>query len=62
MEDINKRFNVTIVIVTHEMSVLRRLCDRAALLHHGQLVETVNVENNRIHAQSEIGRELVRED
>ena len=62
LEDINKRFNVTIVIVTHEMSVLRRLCDRAALLHHGQLVETVNVENNRIHAQSEIGRELVRED
>lgn len=62
LEDINKRFNVTIVIVTHEMSVLRRLCDRAALLHQGKLVETVCVNNNRIHAQSEIGRELVRED
>lgn len=62
LEDINKRFNVTIVIVTHEMSVLRRLCDRAALLHHGKLVETVRVENSHIHAQSEIGRELVRED
>lgn len=62
LEDINKRFNVTIVIVTHEMSVIRRLCDRAALLHHGKLVETVRVENRQIHAQSEIGRELVRED
>ena len=62
LADINHRFNVTIVIVTHEMSVLRRLCDRAALLHQGRLLEVVEVKDNRIHAQSEIGRELVRED
>ncbi|MDO5059850.1 MAG: methionine ABC transporter ATP-binding protein [Neisseria sp.] len=62
LEDINKRFNVTIVIVTHEMSVLRRLCDRAALLHEGKLVEVVSVENGQIIAQSDIGKELVRED
>lgn len=62
LEDINRRFNVTIVVVTHEMSVIRRLCNRTALLHQGKIVEVVNVENNQIHAQSEIGRELVRED
>ncbi|QEY24377.1 methionine ABC transporter ATP-binding protein [Neisseria animalis] len=62
LEDINKRFNVTIVIVTHEMSVIRRLCDRAALLDKGRLLEVVEVRNNQIHAQSEIGRELIRED
>lgn len=62
LEDINKRFNVTIVIVTHEMSVIRRLCDRTALLHQGKIVEVVNVENNQIYARSEIGCELVRED
>ena len=62
LADINKRFNVTIVIVTHEMSVLRRLCNRAALLHQGKLVEIVQVNGNRIYAQSEIGRELTRED
>ena len=62
LADINKRFNVTIVIVTHEMSVLRRLCNRAALLHQGKLVEIVQVNGNRIYAQSQIGRELTRED
>ena len=62
LADINKRFNVTIVIVTHEMSVLRRLCNRAALLHQGKLVEIVQVNGNRIYAQSEMGRELTRED
>lgn len=62
LEDINKRFNVTIVIVTHEMSVIRRLCDRAALLDKGRLLEVVEVHSNQIHARSEIGRELIRED
>lgn len=62
LEDINKRFGVTIIIVTHEMSVIRRLCDRAALLDKGRLLEVVEVHSNQIHAQSEIGRELVRED
>ena len=62
LADINKRFNVTIVIVTHEMSVIRRLCDRAALLHQGKLLEVVEVRNNQIFSVSEIGRELVQED
>ncbi|MDO5639936.1 MAG: methionine ABC transporter ATP-binding protein [Neisseria sp.] len=62
LEDINRRFKVTIVIVTHEMSVIRRLCDRAALLHQGKLLEVVDVRDNQIHAQSAIGRELIQED
>ena len=62
LEDINRRFNVTIVIVTHEMSVIRRLCDRAALLDKGLLLEIVEIHGNQIHAQSEIGQELIRED
>ncbi|WP_066569895.1 methionine ABC transporter ATP-binding protein [Snodgrassella sp. CFCC 13594] len=60
--DINQRFNVTIVIVTHEMSVIRRLCDRAALLHQGRLLEVIDIKNNQIHAHSAIGQELVQED
>ncbi|UOO81406.1 methionine ABC transporter ATP-binding protein [Uruburuella testudinis] len=62
LQDINQRFNVTIVIVTHEMSVIRRLCDRTALLHQGKLLEVVEVRDNQIYAQSEIGRELIQED
>ena len=62
LQDINQRFNVTIVIVTHEMSVIRRLCDRTALLHQGKLLEVVDVRDNQIQAQSEIGRELIQED
>lgn len=62
LDDINKRFNVTVVVVTHEMGVIRRLCNRAALLNQGKVVEVVEVRDNQIHAQSAIGRELVQED
>lgn len=61
LKDINQRFNVTIVIVTHEMSVIRRLCDRTALLHEGKLLEIIDVKNHQIEAQSTIGKELIEE-
>ncbi|RRD90808.1 methionine ABC transporter ATP-binding protein [Conchiformibius steedae] len=62
LQDINQRFGVTIVIVTHEMSVIRRLCHRTALLDKGKLLEVAEVKDGEILAQSEIGRELLRED
>ena len=60
MEDLKK--DLTIVIVTHEMSVIRRICNRVALLDDGHLVEVVQVENKQLHPQSVVGQELVRED
>ena len=62
LQDINTRFNVTIVIVTHEMSVIRRLCRRTALLHQGHLLEVADVRDKQILAHTDIGRELVQED
>ena len=52
----------TIVIVTHEMSVIRRLCSRTALLHQGHLLEVADVRDKQILAHTDIGRELVQED
>lgn len=62
LQDINRRFKVTIIIVTHEMSVIRRLCNRTALLHQGKLLEVAAVENGKILAESPIGQELVTEE
>ncbi|AUX60711.1 methionine ABC transporter ATP-binding protein [Simonsiella muelleri] len=62
LKEINERFKVTIVIVTHEMSVIRKLCHRTALLHQGKLLEVADVKNGVILAQSEIGQELLRDD
>lgn len=62
LKEINEKFNVTIVIVTHEMSVIRRLCNRVALLDTGNLLEVADVEHGEIRATTDIGRLLIEED
>ncbi|MDO5770123.1 MAG: ATP-binding cassette domain-containing protein [Psychrobacter sp.] len=62
LRDINEQFGVTIVIVTHEMSVIRRLCHRVALLHQGQLLEVADIHSGAIHATTPIGQGLIKED
>lgn len=39
MEEINKKLNLTIVIITHEMHVIRRLADTVAVMEYGKVIE-----------------------
>jgi D-methionine transport system ATP-binding protein len=39
LRDINRRLHLTIVLITHEMEVIRDLCHRVAVLERGQVVE-----------------------
>ncbi|OOW04756.1 ABC transporter [Pseudomonas sp. MF6396] len=39
LRDINRRLNLTIVLITHEMEVIRELCDRVVVLEAGEVVE-----------------------
>ena len=61
LDDINRTLGVTIVIVTHEMNVIKRLCHRTALLHHGKLLEIATINNRTIHATTDIGKRLINE-
>ncbi|OFD71075.1 methionine ABC transporter ATP-binding protein [Bacillus mycoides] len=38
--DINKRLGLTIVLITHEMHVIRKICNRVAVMEKGKIVET----------------------
>lgn len=61
LKAINQRFGVTIVIVTHEMRVIRKLCNRAAIIDKGKITEIIAVENGHIQATSELARQLIAE-
>ena len=39
LEDINHRLGVTIVLITHELDVVRRICTSAALLEGGRVID-----------------------
>ncbi|WP_293765237.1 ATP-binding cassette domain-containing protein [uncultured Aquitalea sp.] len=59
LKDINARFGVTVVIVTHEMHVVRSICHRAAVLDAGEVVEVVDVAEGQVDARSELARSLL---
>lgn len=43
---VSEEFDVTILIVTHELDVVKRLCHRVAILEEGKLLEIIDVEQN----------------
>lgn len=39
LADLNREMGLTIVLITHEMAVIRAICDHIAVLDHGRLIE-----------------------
>ncbi|QNH04177.1 ATP-binding cassette domain-containing protein [Pseudomonas sp. B11D7D] len=39
LREINQRLNLTVVLITHEMAVIREICDRVVVLEQGEVVE-----------------------
>ncbi|RWR00949.1 methionine ABC transporter ATP-binding protein [[Pantoea] beijingensis] len=61
LKDINRRFGLTIVLITHEMHVVRKICDRVAVMENGKVVEQGGVLQVFTHPQQEITRQFVRQ-
>ncbi|WP_434212918.1 methionine ABC transporter ATP-binding protein [[Pseudomonas] boreopolis] len=58
---INRELGLTIVLITHEMDVIRRVCDRVAVLDAGHLVESGPVTQVFLHPQHPTTRRFVSE-
>lgn len=59
--DLNKKLNLTIVIATHEMKIVKRLCNRVSIFKDGEIHETLDVKNFKLQPQTEYGIALMRE-
>ncbi len=42
LRDVNKRLDITILLLTHEIDVIKSICDRVAVLEQGKIVETTS--------------------
>lgn len=59
LKDINTRLGITIVVITHEMSVIQEICDRVAIIDGGLIAEEGGVEEIFRAPKTKIGQELV---
>lgn len=61
LSDINRELGLTIVLITHEMDVVRRICDRVAVLDAGRMVESGAVADVFLHPQHATTQRFVLE-
>ena len=59
LKEINKRTGITMVLITHEMAVVKKICDRVAVMSDGKIVETNAVIDVFANPQDEFTRQLV---
>ncbi|MDR1229048.1 MAG: ATP-binding cassette domain-containing protein [Azoarcus sp.] len=61
LDEINRELNLTIVLIAHEMKVIRTLCDRVAVLDEGRIVETGEVAEVFLQPRHPVSRRFVSE-
>jgi len=62
LQDINKRMGITIVIITHQMAVVRKICTHVAIMKDGEVAEEGKMEEVFNHPKSKAAREIILKD
>ncbi|OYX56788.1 MAG: methionine ABC transporter ATP-binding protein [Brevundimonas subvibrioides] len=61
LDGLNRDLGLTIVLITHQMEVVRRVCDRVAVLKDGRLVEEGATADVFLHPKSPVTRAMLAE-
>jgi len=59
LREINERLGLTIVMITHEMKVIKEICTDVAVIHNARIVENGPVESIFTNPQSAIAKEFI---
>lgn len=59
LQQINHDYGITIVLITHEMSVVQKICNKVAILEKGHLVETGSVSKIFANPESAVAKKMI---
>ncbi len=60
LQDINKRLGITVLVITHEMEVIRQICDHVSIIDEGVIAESGTVSEIFANPQSDTAKRLFR--
>lgn len=60
LKDINRRLQITILLITHEMDVVKRICDQVAVISHGKLIEQDKVSEIFSHPKTDLAKMFIQ--
>ena len=59
LQDINKKFGITVILITHQMEVIRKICNKTAIMSNGEVIEVGKTKDIFMNPQSKIAKEFV---
>lgn len=59
LKEINQKLGITVIVITHEMSVIEEICHRVAIIDKSHIAEIGEVEEVFVRPQSKIAKQLV---
>lgn len=59
LKEVNKKLGITIVIITHEMDVIKEICNRVAVMEDGRVVELNDVVSVFSNPEAQITKEFI---
>ena len=59
LKEINRTLGITILLITHEMEVVKRICDQVAVIDKGRLIEQGTVSEIFSNAKTELAQEFI---
>ena len=59
IKDINQKLNLTVVLITHEMGVVKEICDRVAVMEDGRIVEEGSIVDIFTHTQAKMTKSFI---
>lgn len=59
LKEINERLGITVIVITHEMSVIEEICNRVAIIDQSHIAEIGEVEEVFVRPKSQIAKQLV---
>jgi D-methionine transport system ATP-binding protein len=60
LKEINRKLNITMLLITHEMDVVKSICHQVAIIGDGELVEKGTVGEIFAHPKTELAHEFIR--
>ena len=60
LKDINKKFGITIILITHQMEVIKKICIKAAIMSDGQIIEKGETKEIFLNPKTELAKEFVQ--
>lgn len=60
LRNLNKELGITIIMITHDMAIVREICDEVCVLDEGRIVEKNDITSILLHPQSTATKALIR--